>query len=84
MMVDTSHQITIIEVGTDNFRCSKGGKVMATIKINKDTTVSDISTQLAEIIDSPQFLDMLIDTQDCIIDMYEAVNKTLFSKEVCR
>ena len=57
---------------------------MATIKINKDTTVSDISTQLAEIIDSPQFLDMLIDTQDCIIDMYEAVNKTLFSKEVCR
>ena len=55
---------------------------MATIKINKDTTVSDISTQLAEIIDSPQFLDMLIDTQDCIIDMYGAVNKTLFRGEV--
>ena len=57
---------------------------MATIKINKDTTVSDISTQLAEIIDSPQFLDMLIDTQDCIIDMYGTVNKILFSKEVSR
>ena len=57
---------------------------MATIKINKDTAVSDISTQLAEIIDSPQFLDMLIDTQDCIIDMYGAVNRALFSKEVSK
>ena len=51
------------------------------IKINKDTTVSDISTQLAEIIDSPHFLDMLSDTQDCIIDMYGAVNRALFKGE---
>ena len=72
MMVDTSHQITR----------SKGSKVM--IKIGKDTTVSEISTQLAKIIDSPQFLDMLSDTQDCIIDMYGAVNRVLFSKEVSR
>ena len=57
---------------------------MATIKINKDTTISDISTQLAEIIDSPHFLDMLSDTQDCIIDMYGTVNKILFSKEVSK
>lgn len=54
------------------------------IKINKDTTVGEISTQLAKIIDSPQFLDMLSDTQDCIIDMYGAVNRVLFSKEVSR
>ena len=57
---------------------------MATIKINKDTTISDISTQLAEIIDSPHFLDMLSDTQECIIDMYGTVNKILFSKEVSK
>ena len=50
------------------------------IKINKDTTVSEISTQLAKIIDSPQFLDMLSDTQNCIIEMYGAVNRVLFSK----
>ena len=50
------------------------------IKINKDTTVSEISTQLAKIIDSPQFLDMLSETQDCIIEMYGAVNRVLFSK----
>lgn len=48
------------------------------IKINKDTTVGEISTQLAKIIDSPQFLDMLSETQDCIIDMYGAVNRILF------
>ena len=54
------------------------------IKINKDTTVDEISSQLAKIIDSPQFLDMLIDTQDCIIDMYGTVNKKLFSKEVSK
>ena len=54
------------------------------IKIDKDTTVSEISTQLVKIIDSPQFLDMLSDTQDCIIDMYGAVNRVLFSKEVSR
>ena len=52
-----------------------------TIKICKDTTISDISTQLAEIIDSPQFLDMLSDTQDCIIEMYGAVNRVLFRGE---
>lgn len=69
MMVDTSHQITM----------SKGSKVM--IKINKDTTVDEISSQLAKIIDSPQFLDMLSDTQECIIDMYGAVNKALFRGE---
>ena len=50
------------------------------IKINKDTTVSEISTQLAKIIDSAQFLDMLSDTQNCIIEMYGAVNGVLFSK----
>ena len=50
------------------------------IKINKDTTVSEISTQLAKLIDSAQFLDMLSDTQDCIIEMYGAVNRVLFSK----
>lgn len=51
------------------------------IKINKDTTISDISSQLAKIIDSPQFLDMLSDTQECIIDMYGTVNKALFRGE---
>lgn len=51
------------------------------IKISKDTTISEISTQLAKIIDSPQFLDMLSDTQYCIIDMYEAVNRVLFKGE---
>ena len=51
------------------------------IKINKDTTVSEISTQLAKIIDSAQFLDMLSDTQNCIIEMYGAVNKVLFRGE---
>lgn len=51
------------------------------IKINKDTTVGEISSQLAKIIDSPQFLDMLSDTQECIIDMYGAVNKALFRGE---
>ena len=51
------------------------------IKINKDTTVSEISAQLAKIIDSQQFLDMLSDTQDCIIEMYGAVNRILFRGE---
>ena len=54
------------------------------IKVNGDTTVSEISTQLAKIIDSPQFLAMCDDTQNCIIDMYGAVNRVLFSKEVSR
>lgn len=52
-----------------------------TIKINDDTTVSEVSTQLAEIIDNPQFLEMSDDIQNCIIDMFEAVNTVLFSKE---
>ena len=50
------------------------------IKINKDTTVSEISAQLAKIIDSQQFLDMPSDTQNCIIEMYGAVNRALFNK----
>ena len=73
MMVDTSHRTMTIR-----------GRPLLTIKISKDTTVDEISTQLAKIIDSPQFLDMLIDTQECIIDMYGAVNRALFSKEVSR
>ena len=51
------------------------------ININKDTTVSEISTQLAKIIDSPQFLDMLSDTQNCIIETYGAVTRVLFRGE---
>ena len=51
------------------------------IKINKDTTVSEISTQLAKIIDSTQFLAMCDDTQNCIIEMYGAVNRVLFRGE---
>ena len=52
-----------------------------TIKVNGDTTVSEISTQLAKIIDSAQFLDMPSDTQNCIIEMYGAVNRVLFRGE---
>ena len=55
--------------------------LLLTIKVNGDTTVSEISTQLAKIIDSAQFLDMPSDTQNCIIEMYGAVNRVLFRGE---
>lgn len=51
-----------------------------TININEDTTVREISVQLADIIDNPQFLGMSDNTQNCIIGMFDAVNKILFSK----
>lgn len=51
-----------------------------TININEDTTVEEISAQLADIIDNPQFLGMTDNTQNCIIDMFDAVNKVLFTR----
>jgi hypothetical protein len=52
------------------------------INITEDTSIREISAQLADIIDNPTFLDFTGGVQNCVIAMYQAVNKFIIENKL--